>query len=246
LVAALLPVLPPALANVQYDLAGEDLYQVESASTVSRVSYAGTESLSIKQEGNGTRFEVRARYVRNAADRKSNAAARFVAELLPSGSFEDRVDDDPDFLTILNQPFAVQLDSSTLRDLREMRRSVPFSAGSPLGGTTVLRGWLRPGINGPIDGHPSVAVRFQAEGPMDGALPGRADAAISGTMRMTGTAYYSLESAMLLSLDARLAIDARLRQSHSAAYTPVHITYRRSIRVSRAEQAIGQTFRTPR
>ena len=56
--------------------------------------------------------------------------------LRADGTFEDRVDNDPDFLTILNQPFAVQLDGATLRDLRALHGRVPFSATSPLGGET--------------------------------------------------------------------------------------------------------------
>jgi hypothetical protein len=243
LVTALLPVLQPALPDVRYDLAGEDVYRIESTSTVSRVSYAGTENLSIKQDGKRMRFEARARYVRFSPDGKSSADARFVTELLPNGSFEGRVDDDPDFLTILNQPFAVQLDPATLRDLRELRGAVPFSANSPLGGDSVLHGSLRPGASGPIDGRPSVAVRFQAVGPMTGTLPQSADADISGTMRMAGTAYYSLDDAMLLALSAKLTIDARLRQSHPAVFIPVHITYNRAIRVVQGARDVGQAVK---
>jgi hypothetical protein len=224
-------------------LAGEDVYRIESTSTVSRVSYAGTESLSIKQDGKRTRFEARARYIRYSPDGKSSVDARFVTELLPNGSFEGRVDDDPDFLTILNQPFAVQLDPATLRDLRELRGAVPFSANSPLGGDSVLHGSLRPGANGPIDGRPSIAVRFQAVGPMAGTLPQGADADISGAMRMEGTAYYSLDDAMLLALSAKLTIDARLRQSHPVVFIPVHITYSRAIRVAQRSGDVGQAIK---
>jgi hypothetical protein len=243
LVTALLAVLRPALPDIRYDVAGEDVYRIESTSTVSRVSYAGTESLSIKQDGKRTRFEARARYIRYSPDGKSSVDARFVSELLPNGSFEGRVDDDPDFLTILNQPFAVQLDPATLRDLRELRGAVPFSANSPLGGDSVLHGSLRPGASGPIDGRPSVAVRFQAVGPMTGTLPQSADADISGTMRMAGTAYYSLDDAMLLALSAKLTIDARLRQSHPAVFIPVHITYSRAIRVVQRARDVGQAVK---
>jgi hypothetical protein len=243
LVTALLPVLRPALADFRYDLAGEDVYRIESTATVSRVTYAGTEGLSITQDGKGTRFEARAHYVRYSPDGKSSVDARFVTELLSNGSFEGRVDDDPDFLTILNQPFAVQLDPATLRDLRELHGGVPFSASSPLGGDSVLHGSLRPGAGGPIDGRPSVAVRFQAVGPMSGTLPGSSDASISGTMRMDGTAYYSLDDAMLLALSARLTIDARLRQNHPAVLIPVHITYLRAIRVVRDDRDVGQAVK---
>ena len=160
------------------------------------------------------RFEARARYVRDSPDGRTDGGAKFVADMMPNGSFEDRVDDDPDFLTILNQPFAVQLDAPTLRDLRELRGSVPFAASSPLGGASVLRGFLRPGTSGPIDGRPTVAVRFQAEGPMTGALPGHGGA-LTGAMRMDGTAYYALETRCCSRCDATLTIDARLHDQQA-------------------------------
>lgn len=245
LVAALLAVVPAAPSDLQYELAGEDLYQIESAATVSRVSYAGTETLTVTPDDGGVRFEARARYVRNAADGKYNGGARFVTELLPDGSFENRIDEDPDFLTILNQPFAVELDSQTLQDLRALHGPVPFSGGSPLGGATVLRGQLRPGTRGPIDGRPTIAVRFQADGPMSGAMPGYTDSSISGTMRMDGTAYYASADGMLLAFNVQLTIDARLRQKNSGVLIPVHITYRRSLRFARAAPETDQA-KTPR
>jgi hypothetical protein len=245
LVAALLPVVSAAPSDLQYELAGEDLYQIESAATVSRVSYTGTETLTVTPDDGGVRFEARARYVRDAADGKYNGGARFVTELLADGSFENRIDDDPDFLTILNQPFAVRVDSSTLQDLRALRGAVPFSGGSPLGGATVLRGQLRLGTSGPIDGRPSVAVRFQADGPMSGAMPGYTDSSVSGTMRMDGTAFYALSDGMLLAFNVRLTIDARLRQKDSGVFIPMHITYRRSLRFTRALPETDQA-KTPR
>jgi hypothetical protein len=141
--------------------------------------------------------------------------------LRPDGAFEDRLDDDPDFLTILNQPFAARLDSATLLDVRELRKPVPFAATSPLGASTVLHGFLRPGVGGPIEGHPTVAVRFQAAGPMNGKLPGHADANVAGKMRMDGTAYYALDNAMLLALNVTLTIDARLSESRPSVSVPV-------------------------
>lgn len=244
MVAALLPVVPSAPTDFQYELAGEDLYQIESAATVSRVSYAGTETLVVGPGDGGVRFEARAHYVRNAADGKNNGDARFVTELLPDGSFENRIDEDPDFLTILNQPFAVQLDAGTLQDLRTLRGPVPFSGGSPLGGATVLRGQLRPGTSGQVDGRPAVGVRFQADGPMSGAMPGYTDSTVAGTMRMDGTAYYALDGGMLLAFNVRLTIDARLRQKDSGVFIPVRITYRRSLRFARPGTGVDQA-KTP-
>jgi hypothetical protein len=199
---------------------------------VSRVSYAGSERLSIRPDGRGLRFEAQARYARTAPSGKSAAEALFVQTLEPNGSFEDRVDDDPEFLTILNQPFAVRLDAATLRDVRALRRRIPFSATSPLGGTDLLRGFLRPGANGAIQGRPTVAVRFEAEGPMNGTLPGRADSTITGSMRMDGTAYYALDDAVLLGLNVTMTIQARLHERQPPLSVPVRIIYRRSIRAA--------------
>ena len=78
---------------------------------------------------------------------------------------------------------------------------------------------------------------------MTGTLPQSADADISGAMRMEGTAYYSLDDAMLLALSARLTIDARLRQSHPAVFIPVHITYSRAIRVVQRTADLGQALK---
>jgi hypothetical protein len=199
---------------------------------VSRVTYSGKQRLTVAHQGSHTRYDAQASYTRSAADGNSHVNARFVQELMPNGAFEDRLDEDPDFLTVLNQPFAVQLDGVTIRDLRNLHGPVPFSATSPLGGQAVLRGFLRPGTGGKIGGRPAVAVRFEAEGPMSAPMPVRANSTMSGHMRMDGTAYYSLDDAMLLSLDATLTIVAQL---HDGAETlPVRIVYLRAIHASSA------------
>jgi hypothetical protein len=162
--------------------------------------------------------------------------------MTPRGSFEDEVDEDPDFLTVLNQPFAIQLDAATLRDLRTLHKNVPFEASSPLGGDAVLRGFLRPAAGGRIDGAQVVAVKFEAEGVMTGTLPTKGSSArMSGQMRMEGTAYYSSSSAMLLGLDATLTIVAQLAQD-AQNRVPVHIVYRRAIR---ADSTIKTPLPTP-
>ncbi len=228
----LLPVTGPASADVQYKTSGEDLYRIASATTLSRVTYLGSERLSVHAEGKAWRFEARARYTRNGPEGKELVQARFVQVLLPNGTFEDRVDEDPDFLTILNQPFAVKLDAATLRDLRTLRGAVPFSATSPLGAQAVLRGYLRPAAGGPVGGRPTVAVHFQADGAMTGPLPGYAEMLVSGTMRMGGTAYYALDDATLLALNVALTLDARLSEGRPSVAVPVRIVYRRTIRAT--------------
>ncbi len=67
---------------------------------------------------------------------------------------------------------------------------------------------------------------------MTGELPGHAGATVSGSMRMDGTAYYALDDALLLGLNATLTIEARLHDPSSSPM-PVHITYRRTIRASK-------------
>ncbi|MGC1381839.1 MAG: hypothetical protein WA814_12550 [Candidatus Baltobacteraceae bacterium] len=222
----------PAYATLQYETSGEDVYRVESTGTVSRVSYRGSEQLTIGREGAAVRFQARAHYTRDVPGERTNQDALFVQIMRPDGSFEDRVDNDPDFLTILNQPFAIELDAATLRDLRDLHGRVPFDATSPLGGENLLHGFLRPGASGPIQGRPTVAVRFQADGPMTGELPGHAGATVSGSMRMDGTAYYALSDAILLGLKATLTIEASLHERHSTTAMPVRITYTRSIRAA--------------
>jgi len=218
----------PVFADQQYDVRGEDVYRVGSGPETSRVSYDGTQLLAVTHEGKQARYDAQARYQRRDAEGKSDARARFVQELLPNGTFADTLDQDPDFLTVLNQPFAVQLDAVTMHDLTHLHVQVPFAAASPLGDGAVLRGYLRPGTAGEIGGRPAISVRFQAEGPMSGSLPGKAQLTISGRMRMDGTAYYAVDNAMLLALDATLTIDAKLKQT--AQTLPVQIVYRRYIR----------------
>lgn len=243
-------VTAPAHADLQYDTSGEDTYRIESAQTFSRVAYAGTERLSIARQGDAWRFEAHARYTRTGPDGRSSSEARFVQMLKPDGTFEDRVDEDPDFLTILNQPFAVRLDAATLHDLSELHGRVPFAATSPLGAQAVLHGFLHPAPGGPIAGRQAVAVRFEAEGAMTGPLPGYAETLVAGTMRMQGTAYYAADTAILLALNVALTLDARLEQGHPAVSVPVRILYRRVIRASsktppRVQPAAGGATAAP-
>jgi hypothetical protein len=231
--------MPAVAADQRYDVSGQDVYQVGVSATTSRVVYDGIQQLSIERHGKTLRYDAEASYTRLDASGKSSASARFVQELLANGAFEDRLNDDPDFLTVLNQPFAVQLDPVTMRDLRHLHASVPFDATSPLGGDAVLRGFLRPGTAGEIGGRHAIAVRFQATGPMSGAIPQAASATMSGRIRMDGIAYYSLDNAMLLALDATLTIDGTLQENSQTI--PVRITYRRYIRASANAATVAKT-----
>lgn len=227
--AALTALAPHSAAGrLRYSITGDDLYRIGRTPTITRILYSGTQSLEIEHNAGSVRFVALARCTRTDAGGTSTEQARFVQELLPDGSFEDLVDDDPDFLTILNQPFAVRLDTSTIRALHELHGSVPFAASSPLGGSD-LTGALRPGTSGVLLGHRVVGVRFQADGSVNGPLPERIATSIVGRIRLNGTAYYDAASAVLLVLHARLTIDGTLEGNHLAAIQ-VHIVYRRDIR----------------
>ncbi len=213
---------------MRYRIAGQDVYRVGSAAEVTRITYSGLETLSVALAGKSTEFVAQADCTRSDSTGKTSEQARFVQELLPDGSLSDRLDDDPDFLTVLNQPFSIRLDAATIHDLRELHAPAPFAAASPVGSGD-LEGSLRPGIPGIIDGRRVVGVGFQADGKVHGPLPVRA-ARIDGHIHLDGTAYYDASQALLLALDARLTIDGMLTGSGLGG-VPVHITYDRTIRV---------------
>jgi hypothetical protein len=214
--------------EMRYRTSGDDLYRV-GAAAATQIQYSGTQSLSVQGTGKVLRFVAQADCTRSDATGATTEHARFVQDLLANGSFEDRVDDDPDFLTILNQPFAIRLDEATVRDLRELRAAVPFAAASPVGGGD-LEGSLQPGVSGILDGRQVVGVEFRADGAVNGPLPGRISASIQGRIHLDGTAYYDARRALLLALDARLTIDGVLSGNHLVS-VPVRIVYNRTIKL---------------
>ena len=228
--AALIPTLTLcALADQIYGVVGEDTYRVGRTLGETHIVYRGVERLGIAPDSQGKRYIADANYTRLDESGKASVRAHFVQELRHDGTFEDRSDDDPDFLTILNQPFAVQLDATTLRDLKRLQGKVPFEAASPLGGSR-LSGFLSSAQPGKVDGHAVVGVRFDAEGPMTGTLPEHPDALLSGTMHMDGTAFYAQTGALLLALDATLTIEGKLQSGNDSV--PVRIVYHRVIRAN--------------
>jgi len=216
-----------ARADQRYGVAGEDTYRIGRVLGETRITYRGVENLGIAADNQGRRYVANVAYTRIDEAGKATVHGTFVQELLRDGTFEDRNDEDPDFLTILNQPFAVQLDVTTLHDLEGMHGTVPFAAASPLGGAR-LQGFLRSAPPGKVCGRMVVGVRFEADGPMTGTLPQHPDALLSGTMHMDGTAYYAEQGALLLALDATLTIDGKLQSGKDQV--PVRIIYHRAIR----------------
>lgn len=228
--AAFIPALALAAATGHnYAVTGEDTYSIGKALSRTHIFYRGTEVLDVADNAQGRRYDAQAAYTRTDEAGTANAHAHFTQEMLRDGSFEDGSDDDPDFLTILNQPFAIQLDARTLTDIERLRGLVPFAAASPLGGSR-LSGHLSAAPPGLVHGQSAIGVRFAAGGPMTGTLPDHPDALLSGTMRMNGTAYYGAQGALLLALDATLTIDGTLQDGKDSI--PVKIVYRRFIKAT--------------
>ncbi len=192
------------------------------------IAYSGVQTLAITRKDGSTRFTAQARYTRADVAGSVTARATFVQEMTPQGELRDKTDLDPDYLTVLNQPFAIELDSSTLHDLLHLSGRVPFVFPAPMTGGT-LHGYLERGQTARVSGRPALAVDFDAAGPMVGPLPDHAQMSISGSMRMNGTAYYALRGdSLLLALTESLSISGTL-QEHGRA-SPVKIVYKRTIK----------------
>lgn len=229
LAAALLLGLP-ANADQRYAVSGNDKYQIGQTDLQTSIAYSGSQRLIITKDGAQRRFTAQASYTRSDAAGAVPAQASFVQVMSPQGELKDRMDLDPDYLTVLNQPFAVELDPVTLHDLLHLRGRLPFIFPAPMTGGT-LQGYLERGPVGRIDSRPVLSVAFDATGPMVGPLPDHAQMSITGTMRMKGTAYYALRGeSLLLALNETLTISGTL---HDRAQTsPVKIVYRRSIKAT--------------
>jgi hypothetical protein len=226
--AAVLVAALPAKADQRYFVSGNDQYQIGQTDLQTSISYAGAQQLTVRKDGAQTRFTAQAHYTRADAAGKVPAQATFVQEMTAAGELRDKTDLDPDYLTVLNQPFAVELDQPTLHDLLHLRGRVPFAFPAPMIGGT-LHGYLERGAIGRVSAHPALSVNFDATGPMTGPLPDHAEMSIAGAMRMRGTAYYALHGdALLLALNETLTITGTLNDRGHAS--PVTIIYRRSIK----------------
>jgi hypothetical protein len=228
---ALLPAVR-ALANADrtYAVSGSDSFSVGAGEISSETRYRGTQTLSLRRRGSRTRLVARVTYVRSDQGVSSPATAEYVADLDPDGAVADSADRDPDYLTVLNQPFAAVLDRPTLEDLQHLRGRVSFDFRSPFTDSS-LHGFLEPVPAGPIGATPAIGVRFEAGGPMRGAVPDRPGLVLDGRIAMRGTAYYDARGALLLALAATVTISGNL--SNRSGRDPVTIVYRRQMRAAR-------------
>lgn len=216
-----------ARAERTYKVDGRDTYQIGGHEVRSEIGYTGTQALEILKQRGGRRYIARVEYVRNDQGTRARVRGSFESTISASGEQRDGANHDPDYLTVLNQPFAVALDPPTLRDLARLRGSVPFDFPSPMTGAP-LHGTLRHVADAVINGERVLGVAFDATGPLHGSLPDHPAMAMAGRIRMSGTAYYTYGDALLLALDATLAIVGNV--DDSSRRDPVSIVYKRSIK----------------
>jgi hypothetical protein len=223
----------PANADQRYAVSGNDQYQIGQSDLRTSITYSGTQRLTVVKSGAQKRFTAQATYTRSDGAGSVPAQASFVQEMTPQGELQDKIDLDPDYLTVLNQPFAVELDSQTMHDLLRLQGRVPFVFPAPMTGGT-LRGFLERGAIGRIGGRPALAVAFDASGPMAGPLPDHSQMSIDGTMRMNGTAYYSVRGEpLLLALNETLTISGSLHDR--SQNSSVRIVYQRWIKADNSQ-----------
>lgn len=230
-------------ADQAYAVQGRDTFRVGNGEVHSQTLYTGRQSLHVVRAGRATTYVARVEYLKDGDGGKQRANASFTSTLLPSGEQKDGPANDPDYLTVLNQPFAVQLDAATMKDLAQVTRPVPFDFPSPMTGAP-LRGTLRRLPDATVAGTRAMGIAFDAKGPLHGALPDRPTMQLAGSISMRGTAYYAYGSTLLVALDATLAIDGNI--DDTAQHAPVSIVYSRSIRsatAAAAPQAVGVTPR---
>ena len=228
-----------ALAEQRYTVSGADSYVIGAGDIHSDTTYQGTETLTTTRHGRTTRYDAKCQYVRTEQGQDTDSKGDYVTDLLPDGQVLDSADHDPDYLTVLNQPFSVQLDPVTLTDLRSLRGALPFNIPSPITGAS-LQGRMERIPAGLIGSRRAIGIRFEAGGPMRGSLPDRPGLVLIGSIALHGTAYYDLDSALLLALDATVTISGKL--SNRAGADPVTIVYHRLIRAIAPTQA--KTART--
>ncbi len=210
-----------------YAVTGRDRFSIGQNDISSEVSYAGTQTMTYGRHGRATRYKAHVTYTRDDGNATTGAVCDYLADVLPTGETVATADHDPDYLTVLNQPFSARLDPSTLADLRSLRGSVPFEFPSPFTGSS-LHGYLLHLPSGFVGPRRAVGVKFEAAGTMRGALPDRPGLTLQGTITMRGTAYYDTATALLLALDTTVTISGNV--SNRAGRDPVTITFSRIMR----------------
>jgi hypothetical protein len=216
-----------ASAEQKYRVAGTDSFQIGARDLRSEIVYDGIQTLTIVARGKAKHYVAKVDYLRTDQGAKARVHGSYESTVGASGDQTDGPNRDPDYLTVLNQPFAVQLDASTIRDLSRLHAPVPFDFPSPMTGAP-LHGSLKHMTDGTLGGVRVLGVAFSATGPIHGPLPDHPGMMLAGSITMNGTAYYTYDSALLLALDATLSIAGNLASSDR--HDQVTIVYKRTIR----------------
>lgn len=231
-----------AVAAAQtYTVAGRDSFSIGAGAIQSEVTYDGTETLTVKGHGKFSRLRAHVSYKRSDGAASTDASGDYIADVLPDGETLDSADRDPDYLTVLNQPFSARLDRQTLGDLQHLEGALPFDFPSPITGSS-LHGYLQHLPGGMVGPRRSTGVKFEAAGPMKGELPDRPGLTLIGTIAMRGTAYYAIDTATLLTLETTVTITGTV--SNRTGKDPVTIVYARSIHAMSPSEAL-RTARSP-
>src|SRR6202790_4679029 len=130
------PAGPVRAADQRYLVSGRDSFVIGNGDIQSEVNYRGSQVLTVTRRGTTTRYVAKVSYVRDDQGAASPATAAYVVDFSASGDQIASADHDPDYLTVLNQPFAAQLDAKTLNDLLTLRAPAPFDVPSPFTGST--------------------------------------------------------------------------------------------------------------
>ena len=219
-----------ARADESYRVSGRDSFSIGENGISSEVAYAGMQTLGVVRREHATRYVAHVTYERRDGGASTRAVADYVSDVSATGAPIDAANHDPDYLTVLNQPFAAKLDAGTLGDLRALRGSVPFDFPSPFSSAS-LHGYLRHVPSGMVGPRRSIGVTFEAAGAMRGALPDRPELLLRGTIAMHGTAFYDARTALMVSLETTVTISGNV--SNRAGKEPVTITFERSLRAVR-------------
>ncbi len=224
-----------ACADSLFRVDGRDRFRVGDHTLRGEITYSGMQHLVVKRSGGVTRYTASVDYTKIDQGARSKQKATFVSTITRDGEQHDIENADPDYLTVLNQPFSVQLDAQTFADLTKLHGAVPFDLPSPITGAA-LHGTIRKITDGVLGGMHVLGIAFEAKGPLAGALPDRPQMNLVGTITMRGTAYYAYAGYSLLALDALLAIDGNL--ATDGAKDPVAIEYQRSLRSTALKTAV--------
>jgi hypothetical protein len=222
------PVAAAQSDGVAYALHGSDSYQIAGRHAVK--TYNGREMLKRLVRKGSRHFSVSVVYA--MSDRPGGALRHISFVRENSGTTAGHGIRDPDQLSILSQPLPYEIDARQMQAIAALRDHFPFDF--PMSGGLVS-GYLAPAS---ISRPNTVGISFAAKGPMRGSLPGTPDVTVSGTLTLSGTAYYSPYDGRLVAIDDAIEFNGSL--AGSDRFIPVHVSYVRKIHALSPIARIGK------